>query len=75
MVTSGGMECIALACQSLIDPGDAVAVEAPTYLGALMAFARYEAEVHGIADGRGRAAWSRRSRSGSPRACGPSCCT
>ena len=49
MVTSGGMECIALACQSLLDPGDAVAVEAPTYLGALMAFARYEAEVHGIA--------------------------
>jgi len=49
IVTSGGMECIALACQSLIDPGDAVAVEAPTYLGALMAFARYEAEVHGIA--------------------------
>jgi 2-aminoadipate transaminase len=49
MVTSGGMECIALACQSLIDPGDAVAVEAPTYLGALMAFARYEADVHGIA--------------------------
>ena len=49
MVTSGGMECIALACQSLLDPSDAVAVEAPTYLGALMAFARYEAEVHGIA--------------------------
>jgi 2-aminoadipate transaminase len=48
IVTSGGMECIALVCQSLIDPGDAVAVEAPTYLGALMAFARYEAEVHGI---------------------------
>src|SRR5919106_5005608 len=48
IVTSGGMECIALACQSLIDPGDAVAVEAPTYLGALMAFARYEAELHGI---------------------------
>jgi 2-aminoadipate transaminase len=49
IVTSGGMECIALACQSLIDPGDVVAVEAPTYLGVLMAFARYEAEVHGIA--------------------------
>ena len=49
MVTSGGMEGIALACQSLIDPADAVAVEAPTYLGALMAFARYEAEVDGIA--------------------------
>jgi 2-aminoadipate transaminase len=49
IVTSGGMECIALACQALIDPGDAVAVEAPTYLGALMAFQRYEAEVHGVA--------------------------
>ena len=49
IVTSGGMECIALACQSLIDPGDSVAVEAPTYLGALMAFDRYEAEVEAIA--------------------------
>ena len=48
MVTSGGMECIALACQALVDPGDAVAVEAPTYLGALMAFAGFEADVHGI---------------------------
>jgi 2-aminoadipate transaminase len=48
IVTSGGMECIALACQSLIDPGDTVAVEAPTYLGALMAFDRYEAEVTAI---------------------------
>ena len=48
IVTSGGMECIALACQSLIDPGDTVAVEAPTYLGALMAFDRYEAIVEGI---------------------------
>jgi 2-aminoadipate transaminase len=48
IVTSGGMECIALACQSLIDPGDTVAVEGPTYLGALMAFDRYEAEIEAI---------------------------
>jgi 2-aminoadipate transaminase len=48
IVTSGGMECIALACQSLLDPGDAIAVEAPTYLGALMAFAGFEPEVHSI---------------------------
>jgi 2-aminoadipate transaminase len=48
IVTSGGMECIALMCQSLIDPGDAIAVEAPTYLGALTAFAGAEADVHGI---------------------------
>src|SRR5918912_896746 len=45
IVTSGGMECIALMCQALIDPGDLVAVEAPTYLGALMAFGAAEAEV------------------------------
>ncbi len=47
-VTSGGMECIALLCQALLDPGDGVAVEAPTYLGALMAFAQAEADVIGI---------------------------
>jgi 2-aminoadipate transaminase len=45
MVTSGGMECIALLCAALVDPGDAVVVEAPSYLGALMAFAGAEAEV------------------------------
>jgi 2-aminoadipate transaminase len=49
IVTSGGMECIALMCQALIDPGDAVAVEAPTYLGALMAFGGAEAEPVPIA--------------------------
>src|SRR4051812_46184263 len=48
IVTSGGMECIALMCQALIDPGDMIAVEAPTYLGALMAFAAAEAEVLAI---------------------------
>jgi 2-aminoadipate transaminase len=48
MVTSGGMECIALACQALLDPGDAVAVEDPTYLGALMAFGAAEAEVAAV---------------------------
>jgi len=49
IVTSGGMECIALMCQALIDPGDTIAVEAPSYLGALMAFGGAEAEVIGIA--------------------------
>ena len=49
IVTSGGMECIALLCQALIDPGDAVAVEEPTYLGALMAFAGAEARSVPIA--------------------------
>jgi 2-aminoadipate transaminase len=45
IVTSGGMECIAMMCQALIDPGDTVAVEAPSYLGALMAFNAAEADV------------------------------
>src|SRR4051812_26858246 len=48
IVTSGGMECIALAGLSLVDPGDAVVVEAPTYLGALMAFAGFDAEIAGV---------------------------
>jgi 2-aminoadipate transaminase len=49
IVTSGGMECIALMCQALLDPGDTIAVEAPSYLGALMAFGGAEAHAVAIA--------------------------
>jgi 2-aminoadipate transaminase len=49
IVTSGGMECLALMCQALIDPGDPIVVEAPSYLGALMAFGAAEAEVVAVA--------------------------
>jgi 2-aminoadipate transaminase len=49
IVTSGGMECIALMVQALIDPGDAIAVEAPSYLGALIAFANAGAKVVAVA--------------------------
>ena len=48
MVTSGGMECIDLLCRTLLDPGDDVAVEAPTYLGAITAFEGYQARLTGI---------------------------
>jgi 2-aminoadipate transaminase len=48
MVTSGGMDCIQLVCQAMLDPGDTVVVEAPTYLGALMAFARFGADVEEV---------------------------
>jgi len=48
MVTSGGIECIELVCNSVLDPGDLVLVEDPTYLGALMAFAGYEARLGGV---------------------------
>jgi 2-aminoadipate transaminase len=49
IVTSGGMEAIALMCQALIDPGDTVLVEEPTYLGALMAFGGAEARAVAVA--------------------------
>jgi 2-aminoadipate transaminase len=67
MVTSGGMECIALACRSLIEPGDTVAVEAPTYLGALMAFAGAQAQIEAVpmdADGLSVAALTERLEAG-----------
>jgi 2-aminoadipate transaminase len=37
-----------LLAKSYIDPGDVVVVEAPTYLGGLMAFRGYEADVRGV---------------------------
>ena len=43
IVTSGGMECIDLLCRTMLEPGDGVAVEAPTYLGAILGFAGYGA--------------------------------
>jgi 2-aminoadipate transaminase len=48
IVTSGGMECLTLTCQALLDPGDAIVVEAPTYLGALMAFRGYGPVIHSV---------------------------
>jgi 2-aminoadipate transaminase len=49
MITSGGIDCMELLAKTYIDPGDIVAVEAPTYLGAIMAFRGYEADVRGVA--------------------------
>jgi 2-aminoadipate transaminase len=48
MITSGGIDCMELMAKSLVDTGDAVVVEAPTYLGAIMAFRGYEADLHGV---------------------------
>jgi 2-aminoadipate transaminase len=48
MITSGGIDCMELIAKSYIDAGDVVVVEAPTYLGAIMAFRGYEADVHGV---------------------------
>jgi 2-aminoadipate transaminase len=48
MVTSGGIDALELLSKSLLDPGDVVLVEAPSYLGAIMGFKGYEADVRGI---------------------------
>ena len=54
LITTGSQQGLDLVGKVLIDPGSTVAVESPTYLGALQAFAPYEAEfvaVEGDADG------------------------
>jgi 2-aminoadipate transaminase len=45
LVTTGSQQGLDLVGKVLIDAGSRVAVEAPTYLGALQAFAPYEPEV------------------------------
>ena len=48
LLTSGAIEALELVGKVFVDRGDIVAVEAPTYLGAVMAFQSFEAEVVGI---------------------------
>jgi 2-aminoadipate transaminase len=45
LVTSGAIEALELVGKSFLDRGDVVVVEAPTYVGAIMAFRSFEAEV------------------------------
>jgi 2-aminoadipate transaminase len=45
LVTTGGQQVIDLVCKTLLDPGDVVVCEAPTYPGAVPAFGAYEARV------------------------------
>jgi 2-aminoadipate transaminase len=47
MLTSGAIEALELLGKALVDKGDRVLVEAPTYLGAIMAFQSFEALVEG----------------------------
>jgi 2-aminoadipate transaminase len=48
MLTSGAIEALALLGKALVDKGDRVLVEAPTYLGAVQAFQSFEAAVEGV---------------------------
>jgi 2-aminoadipate transaminase len=45
LITSGAIEALELIGKSLVDAGDVVVVEGPTYLGAIMAFKSFEADV------------------------------
>src|SRR3712207_9422179 len=45
LVTTGGQQVIDLVCKTLLDPGDVVVAEAPTYPGAVPAFCAYQADV------------------------------
>jgi 2-aminoadipate transaminase len=45
IVTTGGQQVLDLVCKTLIDPGDVVVAEAPTYPGAIPTFSAYQADV------------------------------
>jgi 2-aminoadipate transaminase len=45
LVTTGGQQVIDLVCKTLIDPGDVIVAEAPTYPGAVPTFCAYQADV------------------------------
>jgi 2-aminoadipate transaminase len=45
LITSGGIEALELVGKAFLDGGDLVVVEGPTYVGAIMAFRSFEAEV------------------------------
>jgi len=48
IVTTGGQQVIDLVCKTLIDPGDVIVAEAPTYPGAVPTFSAYQAHVEQI---------------------------
>jgi 2-aminoadipate transaminase len=48
VITSGAIEALELVAKSFLDRGDLVIVEGPTYLGAIMAFRGFEADVVAI---------------------------
>ena len=45
LVTTGGQQVIDLVCKTLVDPGDVIVAEAPTYPGAIPTFCAYQADV------------------------------
>jgi 2-aminoadipate transaminase len=48
IITTGGQQVLDLVCKTLIDPGDVIVAEAPTYPGAVPTFSAYQAHVEQI---------------------------
>jgi 2-aminoadipate transaminase len=48
VVTTGGQQAIDLVAKTLVDPGDVVICEAPTYPGAVPVFCSYQADVRQV---------------------------
>ena len=48
IVTTGGQQAIDLICKTLIDPGDVIVAEGPTYPGAVPVFCSYEADTRQV---------------------------
>ncbi|GGH45026.1 aminotransferase [Paenibacillus silvae] len=49
LLTTGSQQSIDLVCRILLDPGDSVLVESPTYLAALQVIQSYQGVSHGVA--------------------------
>ena len=63
IVTTGGQQAIDLVAKTLVDPGDVVIAEAPTYPGAVPVFCSYQAETVQV-ERRRRRDGDRRARAG-----------
>ena len=48
MITSGGIDGVTLVAKAMLDPGDVVAVEEPSYLGAVAGFAAFDPRLVGV---------------------------
>ncbi|MFC7344008.1 PLP-dependent aminotransferase family protein [Saccharopolyspora griseoalba] len=48
MITSGGIDAVTLIARTMLDPGDVVLVEEPTYLGAVSGFAAHDPVLRGV---------------------------
>ena len=48
IITSGSTQGIGLAAKTLVNPGDAVLTESPSFIGALQTFLAYEADIKGV---------------------------